>query len=166
MEAATCDGIIRPLIGISRGEVRDHLTAIGEPYREDETNLETNRMRNRIRLEVLPVLEAAARGATATLASTAEILAAEDAYLDSRAEALLPEDGLGVPVDLLREAPRALARRLIRLAAARGRDRSLVLERVHVEAILDLVEGDSTGRSLNLPAGHRVERRGNRVVFT
>ncbi len=48
--------LVRPLLGASRAEVRDHLRAIGQPFREDSTNLDTSRTRARIRLELLPEL--------------------------------------------------------------------------------------------------------------
>jgi tRNA(Ile)-lysidine synthase len=48
--------LVRPLLGVSRGEVRDYLGAIGQEFREDSTNLDTSRTRARIRLELLPEL--------------------------------------------------------------------------------------------------------------
>ena len=46
--------LVRPLLGVSRIEVRDYLEAIGQRFREDSTNLDTSRTRARIRLELLP----------------------------------------------------------------------------------------------------------------
>ena len=56
------DGIVlvRPLLGVTRAEVRDYLGAIGQGFREDSTNLDTSRTRSRIRLELLPALAAKA----------------------------------------------------------------------------------------------------------
>ena len=48
--------LVRPLLGVSRGEVREYLEAIGQGFREDSTNLDTSRTRARIRLELLPEL--------------------------------------------------------------------------------------------------------------
>ena len=50
--------LVRPLLGVSRGEVRGYLDAIGQGFREDSTNLDTSRTRARIRLELLPELAA------------------------------------------------------------------------------------------------------------
>ncbi len=48
--------LIRPLLGVGRGEVRAYLGAIGQDFREDSSNLDTSRTRARIRLEWLPSL--------------------------------------------------------------------------------------------------------------
>ena len=50
--------LVRPLLGVTRREVRDYLAAIGQDFREDSTNQDTSRTRARIRLELLPSLAA------------------------------------------------------------------------------------------------------------
>jgi tRNA(Ile)-lysidine synthase len=49
--------IIRPLLGIRRDEVESYLTAIGQSWREDESNRDRRFLRNRVRHELLPLLE-------------------------------------------------------------------------------------------------------------
>jgi tRNA(Ile)-lysidine synthase len=51
--------LVRPLLGVSRLEVRYYLAMIGQGFREDSTNLDTSRTRARIRLELLPKLAGA-----------------------------------------------------------------------------------------------------------
>jgi tRNA(Ile)-lysidine synthase len=48
--------LIRPLLGIRRGELRAYLDDLGQPYRCDSSNRDTRLTRNRIRLEILPRL--------------------------------------------------------------------------------------------------------------
>ncbi len=48
--------LVRPLLGVTRLEVRYYLAMIGQGFREDSTNLDTSRTRARIRLELLPGL--------------------------------------------------------------------------------------------------------------
>jgi len=48
--------LIRPLLGIRRGEIVEYLRQIGQPYREDASNASVAHTRNRIRLELLPQL--------------------------------------------------------------------------------------------------------------
>jgi tRNA(Ile)-lysidine synthase len=50
--------IIRPLIRITRAECLAYLAAIGQDYREDETNRSDAHARNRLRNELLPLLAA------------------------------------------------------------------------------------------------------------
>ncbi|HEY6582615.1 MAG TPA: tRNA lysidine(34) synthetase TilS, partial [Rubrobacter sp.] len=47
----------RPLIEVTRGEVLKYLEGLNQPYRTDPTNLTGKYARNRVRLEVLPVLQ-------------------------------------------------------------------------------------------------------------
>jgi tRNA(Ile)-lysidine synthase len=48
--------LIRPLLGVKRGEVLAYLLKLGQDYRVDQTNAEPLATRNRIRLELLPQL--------------------------------------------------------------------------------------------------------------
>ena len=48
---------IRPLLAVSRQEIEDYLHSIGQPYVTDSTNLVDDVLRNKIRLNVLPLLE-------------------------------------------------------------------------------------------------------------
>ena len=51
--------ILRPLLGLSRVEVLDYLAEKKIPWRQDSTNADTAFLRNRIRHELIPVLNAA-----------------------------------------------------------------------------------------------------------
>lgn len=48
--------LVRPLLDVSRAEVRDYLAAIGQDFREDSSNRDTARTRARLRLDLLPKL--------------------------------------------------------------------------------------------------------------
>jgi tRNA(Ile)-lysidine synthase len=48
--------LVRPLLTVSRGEVIAYLRAIGQEWREDESNRDTAFTRNRIRHELVPLL--------------------------------------------------------------------------------------------------------------
>ena len=49
--------LVRPLLDCARAEIEDYLTALGQPSREDETNRDTDLTRNRIRHDLLPLIE-------------------------------------------------------------------------------------------------------------
>ena len=50
--------LVRPLIGVTRRELRDYLAALGQPFREDASNTDLSRTRARIRHDLLPKLAA------------------------------------------------------------------------------------------------------------
>lgn len=49
--------VFRPLLGVRREELREFLRAKRQRWREDATNLDTKRMRARIRQKLMPLLE-------------------------------------------------------------------------------------------------------------
>jgi tRNA(Ile)-lysidine synthase len=69
--------LVRPLIERSRREVIGYLESLGQPYRTDPTNLTGKYARNRVRLEVLPILEELYPGTARNLVRAAA-LARED----------------------------------------------------------------------------------------
>ena len=50
--------LARPLLGVSRREVRDYLAELKQPFREDASNADLSRTRARIRHDLLPKLAA------------------------------------------------------------------------------------------------------------
>lgn len=48
---------LRPLLDVSRNEILQYLDAIGQDYVTDSTNLEDDVQRNKLRLDVIPLLE-------------------------------------------------------------------------------------------------------------
>lgn len=52
--------VIRPLLGTRRADVEKYLRSIGQSWREDQTNQDVRFTRNRIRHELLPLLESLA----------------------------------------------------------------------------------------------------------
>jgi tRNA(Ile)-lysidine synthase len=106
--------LLRPLLGIRRAETRAACTAIGLAWREDPTNADDAPLRNRVRTQLLPLLEDLRPGATKTLARTAALAADERAWLDPLvAEALAAR----LDPEALAALPVALARRVVRAAA-------------------------------------------------
>lgn len=49
--------IVRPLLEVSRQEILDYLQVIGQDYITDSTNLQDEYLRNKIRLNILPLMQ-------------------------------------------------------------------------------------------------------------
>lgn len=75
--------ILRPLLGITKQEILDYLSSRQQDYVTDSTNLERDALRNRIRLDVLPLLRELNPNITDCLARTAHNVRME---LDSDSE--------------------------------------------------------------------------------
>lgn len=66
--------VVRPLLCLNRQEILDFLQSKGQSYVTDHTNLEDAYARNKVRLNVLPLLESINKGARGNIASTMENL--------------------------------------------------------------------------------------------
>ncbi|MBV8208190.1 MAG: hypothetical protein JO041_15500, partial [Acidobacteria bacterium] len=76
-------------LGIRRGELRQYLAALGQGWREDSTNADPAYLRNRVRGELMPLLQRDSNPAIVELlAGLAEIARGEQEFWDGRAAAL------------------------------------------------------------------------------
>lgn len=112
--------ILRPLLGVRRTELEAALRFAGIAAVEDPTNAGPQFVRNRIRHEVLPALEAAVPGARLALARAASLAREDEAYIAGRARRMREKirRGAGVDAVALARLPRALSSRIVRMLAA------------------------------------------------
>ncbi len=163
--------VVRPFIETSRSDVREFLRAAGIAFREDASNADLSIPRNRIRHELLPLLDARFSSGIVDVLDREAAIAREDAdYLEESARAAAARlvsrttRGVELDADALMAEPPAIVRRVIRLAqqAAAGADHFIGFDAG--EAVRCFMVSKSTGQ-LDLP-GHRVNRRGGAVVLT
>ena len=169
--------VVRPLLEVSRRELREHLAARGLPHREDESNRDLRVTRNRVRHRLLPLLAREfSPSVAAVLAREAAIARADADWIDGvanrRAAAVVSFEQGAVVVDgdALRAQPLAVARRIARTALERASGTGRV-GFAHVERLIELAAspGAQAGRDgdradLDFP-GQRVERRGSRLLL-
>ena len=74
--------VLRPLLCVSRVEIEDYLAKRGQTYVTDSTNMEADVMRNKIRLQVLPLLQTLNPAVAENIQRTAENLAEAQMLLD------------------------------------------------------------------------------------
>lgn len=70
--------IIRPLLDISREEIHQYAMENGIKWREDHTNAETQFLRNKIRHELLPVIDSISKEGRASILKSISHLASEN----------------------------------------------------------------------------------------
>jgi len=156
---------IRPLLDCRRADLRGYLAERGLPFVEDTTNADVNIPRNRVRAELIPLLEDRFNPSIVdTLANQAEL--ARDEWSWMLAE--LKDRGLEQSTwdfdrASLLSSPRALRRVALWRAmteAASGRTVSMQ----HVDAVLRMAESNEPSGCVDAP-GHVVERIGDHVVL-
>ncbi len=153
--------IIRPMLEISRAEVEDYLKSLAQPWREDATNADVAYTRNRVRHELLPLLERDYnQNIREVLAGAAEVARDEDAFWDRFIEPLAKgaiESAAEITTVRFEGnafGSRAVRRRLLRWAAERG---GLQLDFQHADQVLELL-GKPKGAEMELPRGWRARR--------
>jgi tRNA(Ile)-lysidine synthase len=143
----------RPLVELRRRETAELCDALSLVPVDDPTNADRRFRRNRIRLEVLPLLDdVAERDVVPLLARAAELARADVDLLDELAAAYDVTDAA-----VLAAAPLPLARRAVR--------RWLRLEHPPDSATVDRVLRVASGeaRATEVGGGRRVERSGGRL---
>jgi tRNA(Ile)-lysidine synthase len=154
------DRTIRPLLDCERREIVDYLSWLGQAYRTDSSNASPKYRRNRIRNEVLPLLDDIFNtNAARTLAASARLFGLEEDYLDAvtRQHLYLLEfsaEGVRMPVEQLRALPPALALRLLRYALG---DIAQTPRRATLFRLLDLA-GQPVGNRLKVSSDCQAER--------
>jgi len=167
--------IVRPLLGCRRQDLRAWLDERQVRFVEDATNQDVSIPRNRVRAELLPLLEARFNpGIVDVLADQAEVTRDAWAWMDAMAAeiearsvrrattaggAMVRE----IDVDGLRAAPLALQRAVVwRVMSEVAGSRPIAF--AHVNAALRLIREPGETR-IDVP-GQRLERIGPSVVLT
>jgi tRNA(Ile)-lysidine synthase len=147
--------IQRPLIGRTRREVLDSLKELDQPYRTDPTNLTGKYARNRVRLEILPILEELYPAAAGNIARAASLVREDLEILEELATSNVEMRGdeVVLPLDGLMKLRPSLRRHAVRLAYTTVVPDTAPLPSNLIEAVLELLEGGEGTRTLDLPGG-------------
>ncbi|HEV7665406.1 MAG TPA: tRNA lysidine(34) synthetase TilS [Chloroflexota bacterium] len=155
--------LARPLLGVRRSTTLAYCAELGLPVVEDPSNQSRAYTRNRVRLDLLPALEAFNPAIGAVLARTADLAADDLAVLEAVVAELArtlarpaPPGELVFDLAQWRLQPRALQRRLLRRGLAELLGTLADVPASPIEDALDLL---STGRptaTYHLPYGVEV----------
>lgn len=153
------DLYIRPLLATRRFEIERFCREKNLSFRQDSSNLQPVYARNRIRLNLMPLLERDYNpGFVPALLRLGEICREEDRYLEEQAEKAF-QDALLIPatdrvllgLDALRGMPVAIRRRVLRRAWQFLTGGQRVPDFQHAESLLDLINGGGTGSQAVMP---------------
>lgn len=150
-------GFIRPLLGIKRAELAAYLAEQGLSWREDSSNQDTAFLRNRIRHDLLPMLEQYNPAIRERLAATAAVLSDEHHLLSRLTEEIVDQacdmdgDTFACSVKELSKMPPALRRRFLRLMLERLAGNLEHFTGQHIAALERLLDSPRPNAVLNLP---------------
>ena len=150
--------ILRPMLSIPRHETVEYCRSIGLEPCEDESNLSLEFTRNRVRHQLIPLLQQfnpAVRDALVRLAgSTRHDLSFIKREVDARWQAIatVEEGRVSLGLDELRGLDPAIQRHLVRRAVGSVKGDLEDLQQVHGEDMLRLIAWPP-GTTLDLPGG-------------
>jgi tRNA(Ile)-lysidine synthase len=143
--------IVRPQLSVSRDEVEAYLTALRQDWREDESNLDHRFLRNRVRHQLLPLLERDYNpNIRRSLSDLADVSRGDEAYWHEHVEEQLTARRTAGQLRLeeFSRLSLALQRRLLKRFAE---DEGLTLDFEHVEKLRRCALGELT--RTELPGG-------------
>ena len=163
--------LVRPLLATTRREVEAYLAALDQTWREDSSNRDLSHTRNRVRHELLPLLERDFNsGIRQTLADLAEVARAEAEYWDAETSALFTRlvrfgkpsrsgrsssgaasRTLALDLKKFGELPLALRRQVLHAVA---RKLGIGLEFKHIQQLTDRPQDRALSKRLALPGGY------------
>jgi tRNA(Ile)-lysidine synthase len=163
--------LIRPLLRVTRADVEHYLRGIGQPFRDDLTNVDPRFTRNRMRHELLPLLRNEFNPQIGEVLRTLGTQAEEAQAVVERAAAALLDKALAdaspelarLDCRALEGEPRHLVREVLRLFWRRQGwpDGGMTFE--HWDAAASLATG-AAREALTLPGGIRCFLRGHLLV--
>ncbi|MGB9382548.1 tRNA lysidine(34) synthetase TilS [Candidatus Binatus sp.] len=157
--------LIRPMLAVSRAEIREYLDARAIPFVEDSSNASRDILRNRIRADLLPMLEREyAPGFSGRLVELADEMRSLDELVGAIAARELDAMRIGgdaLDVSGFGAVNRAVRAVVLRLFLAERMGSLRKISRAHVESVLHLMLDGGPSDSIDLPGGWRAAREYN-----
>ena len=145
--------LVRPLLGFTKQEILQYCKEQGVNFVTDSTNADTTYARNRIRAEVLPVLESLFADSSHRAVQMSAELCEDEACLEELAKAFVKENttARGISYLHLQKAHSAIRRRALQMWFEK--ERGATLESVHLQSLLQLIEREDKTARVALPSG-------------
>ena len=164
--------VVRPLLEVWRREILEWLEQERLTYRDDASNRDSRFVRNRIRLELLPLLEREYNpNIKGTLTQLAEQSRWDYAFLQAaaarqwkRTVKVQPPERVVVSIAAFERQPNALQRQLVRQAIQRVQAESGQIEFRHWLVVERLFKEQPIGTLVDLPGGVQLRREKEHVI--
>ncbi|MDO4793285.1 MAG: tRNA lysidine(34) synthetase TilS [Filifactor alocis] len=167
------NGIIRPLLDVEKKEILAYLKRHSLSWCVDETNEEAVYTRNKIRLELLPLMEEFSPKVKESISRMAATLREDGNYIESVANTMFQESShpvsentIKVDIEALLNRPPAIKKREVRYAIQSVLHSLKGIEAVHLDEVMALAENQKSYAKVNLPGGLWVYKKGNVLYFS
>lgn len=175
--------VIRPLIEVPRSEIEQYCAQRGLATRTDPTNVDTHYFRNKVRCELLPLLEREYNpNIRAGLARLARLATMDEHYLEGQAVRLVdaakaacgsldaldlhrPRARVELGLDIMRQAEAPVASRAYALAFAEAAGQRHDLYWPNIDDMMTLANTGRVGNSVDLPGSLRARLTYDTIVI-
>ncbi|MGH7904193.1 MAG: tRNA lysidine(34) synthetase TilS [Candidatus Dormibacteraceae bacterium] len=145
--------VVRPMLRTWRGEITAFLDARDIHSRIDPSNSDRHYARARVRLELLPALEAARPGTTRRLHAVALRAATWHSEVEARAATLIEPGTRSVQIESLAGSPQPVRAEVLRRLYQAAGGPAPGLSRRHLRAADAMLNHRGAPRTLSLPGG-------------
>lgn len=162
--------LFRPILNLSKQDTVDYCRALNLEPRLDESNLSVQMTRNKVRHELVPLLQRINPVFKESLIRLSRIADDAGTIIDRAVDvawsdvAMLGEDGVVLDRSKFRELDKGTQAHIVMRALSLIRGNIQDIERGHVENSVDLITG-STGTELHLADGIRLTAEGDSVML-
>jgi tRNA(Ile)-lysidine synthase len=163
--------VVRPLLELTRQETLDYCHLYNLAPRSDSSNISPSFLRNRVRLELLPLLRSYNPSIDTALLRLADIAIDDISFIEEKASLLWKDlsseqDGI-IYLDMSQMValPRTMQRQIFRRAIKQLRGNLKDIEADHIEAMMDLLLKPA-GKKLCLPDGLTLSTEYGRLVLS
>ena len=145
------DGVIRPLIEIKRESIESFLKEINQGFVTDETNFETDYLRNRIRLKLIPYLKENFEFKEDVITNTMRLFSIDSAFISKEVDAIcdqgvFKEEEYVISLKDLKECDDAVLGRVIKKIA--GDFFALSVSNKTIENTKKIIKDGKTGKEV------------------
>lgn len=163
--------LIRPLLTTTRKTIEEFLRLYSIPHIEDSSNEDDAFSRNKVRHQIIPLLDEINPWFTERTCDTIRYLRTDNDFLNAQAaiicqNARWAEDNVVIEAHYIADAPNAVAPRAARRLLEMMGDGDTDCSAAHLNAIVDLTRGDDPSAVCFLPNGLLVQRVYKDLLFT
>lgn len=162
--------VARPLLEVTRQETLDYCQRYNLAPRSDSSNVSPSFLRNRVRLELLPMLRSYNPGVDKALLRLADIAGDDISFIEKQASLLWKklaseeDDVIYLDISKMVTSPRAMQRQIFRRAVKQLRGNLKDVEADHIETMMDFLSKPA-GKKLCLPDGLTLSTEYGRLVL-
>ncbi|MBQ3038349.1 MAG: tRNA lysidine(34) synthetase TilS [Clostridia bacterium] len=160
--------IIRPILSLTKNEIENYCKENKLEYVVDKTNFETDYARNKVRLELIPLIERELNsGFIHTVTANSVLFSETEEYIEKLSESAYENvvRDCVANADLLMKNDRIISRRVIQKMYKEFSKSDEKLPHKFTDAVIDLIEGGKKSKTVNLPMKISAKYEHNKLFF-